>query len=167
MTHTTQCERSQIKRGGCSLWRAATGQSSASAPAQQMFTPHYRQPREETGTYIQTNKQKKTHNNMSDATGAHWLSSPAKNCASLSSWHPIIHWRQPGAAFIKHSLSNRFACGCCCCCRVFFVFFSELNLGSNVKELPPSTSSRWKVRSHFNHCDSLTGSPWFPRLAAF
>lgn len=50
---------------------------------------------------------------------------------------------------------------------VFFFFFSDLNLGGNVKELPPSTSSRWKVRSHFNHCDSLTGSPWFPRLAAF
>lgn len=64
--------------------------------------------------------------------------------------------------FMKHSLSNRFACGYCWC-----VFCRELNLGGNVKELPPSTSSLWKVRSHFNPCDSLTGFPRFPRLVPF
>lgn len=90
-------------------------------------------------TNIQTNEKKKTHNSTGDAADAHSRSSPAENTGSLSHRHPIIPCRRPGAAFITLPLSNRFACRCCCC--NFFFFFSESNLGGNVEELPPSTSS--------------------------
>lgn len=54
MTQTMGCVRSQVECVRCFLRHAATGQSSAFS---QMFTPHYRQPQEETSTDIPTNKE--------------------------------------------------------------------------------------------------------------